>query len=336
MRKRKEKRIPERKEGERERERGEEETEREKLTRPRSWDDLYNTEIANHASNPADEGTVWFDDADAEMQMVDFLGSHAYGLGKGGYEAEGDEDDGLYRIDGSTASIIDLGCGNGSLLFALRDAGWAGRLLGVDYSERSIALARQIQGARAAGLGDEDDDEDDEYESREEREEEGKEEEEDEGKQEGDKDDGAGKIENTPVDFLAWDVLNGPLEKVSTCSSRDDGSAGWDIVLDKGTFDAISLSGDRDGAGRRISEGYRSRALQLLRPGGIFLITSCNWTEAELNEWFAPPAHGDGAEATEGRFYELGKVIYRTFSFGGAKGQAISTMCFRKYDLASS
>ena len=276
---------------------------------------------------------MWFDDSDAEAKMLEFLSSHAGLLSSN--DDDDDEDDpaavasdGL-RLNASTASVIDLGCGNGSLLFALRDAGWAGRLLGVDYSERSIALARQIQGARAAGLGDEDDDEDDEYESREEGE---KEEEE----QEEDKDDGAGKIENTPVDFLAWDVLNGPLEKVSTCSSRDDGSAGWDIVLDKGTFDAISLSGERDGAGRRIAEGYRSRALQLLRPGGIFLITSCNWTEAELDEWFAPPARGDGAEATEGRFYELGKVIYRTFSFGGAKGQAISTMCFRKYDLASS
>ncbi len=194
-------------------------------------------------------------------------------------------------------------------------------------------MARQIQGARAAGLGDAEEEDDDQDEEKAEE----LEKQEQEKQEAGDKGEGGdGRIENTPVDFLAWDVLNGPLEKVSTCSSRDDGSAGWDVVLDKGTFDAISLSGERDGAGRRISEGYRPRALQLLRPGGIFLITSCNWTEAELEEWFAPPAHGDGAEAAKGRFALVGKVHYRTFSFGGVKGQTISTLCFRKERLASS
>jgi hypothetical protein len=101
------------------------------------------------------------------------------------------------------------------------------------------------------------------------------------------------------------------------------------VVLDKGTFDAVSLSGERDGQGRRICEGYGERVLQLLRPGGIFLVTSCNWTEAELAGWFlGDPAEQPGEQGW--RFAQVGKVEYPSFSFGGVKGQTISTLCFRK------
>jgi len=41
-------------------------------------------------------------------------------------------------------TFLDVGTGNGHLLFALRDAGWEGYMLGVDYSAASIRLARQI------------------------------------------------------------------------------------------------------------------------------------------------------------------------------------------------
>lgn len=105
------------------------------------------------------------------------------------------------------------------------------------------------------------------------------------------------------------------------------------MVLDKGTFDAISLSDERDAAsGRRIVEGYQARALRLVRPGGLLLITSCNWTEAELKTWFEGEGEGEGAEGggDDGRFVQAGRVKYPSFSFGGVKGQTISTLCFRK------
>ncbi|KXX73629.1 Protein-lysine N-methyltransferase EFM4 [Madurella mycetomatis] len=255
------------------------------------WDKLYTAELSNHADNPADEGTVWFDDADAERKMVEFLEERA-------------SSPAALALDRETARVLDLGCGNGSLLFALRErAGWKGRLLGVDYSERSVQLARQVGAAR--GMGE--------------------------------------------VEFKVWDVLGGELADVAaemspseTAAAAQEGRGkgatktaaataagpGWDLVLDKGTFDAVSLSGERDARGRRICEGYAERVLQLLRAGGIFLVTSCNWTEKELREWFE-----GGTVATQGvrlRLRLAGRIEYPSFSFGGVKGQTTSTLCFEK------
>ncbi|KAH6849942.1 S-adenosyl-L-methionine-dependent methyltransferase, partial [Chaetomium sp. MPI-CAGE-AT-0009] len=234
------------------------------------WDTLYTQELSNHAADPRDEGTVWFDDADAQAKMVAYLDEHIQEQ---------------YGHDPLGAAVLDLGCGNGSLLFALRDEGWAGRLLGVDYSARSVELARRV---------------------------------------------GVSRREGKEVEFKVWDVLNGPLSEVEAAAgstATGEAAAGWDVVLDKGTFDAVSLSGERDGQGRRICEGYGERVLQLLRTGGIFLVTSCNWTEAELRDWFETKTQPTEAGA---RLRVAGRIEYPSFSFGGAKGQAISTLCFEK------
>jgi EEF1A lysine methyltransferase 2 len=46
----------------------------------------------------------------------------------------------------------------------------------------------------------------------------------------------------------------------------------WDLLLDKGTFDAIALA-VKDNTGQSPSELYPARVSRLLRPGGLFLIT---------------------------------------------------------------
>lgn len=112
------------------------------------------------------------------------------------------------------------------------------------------------------------------------------------------------------VEFELWDIMG-------------DGNT-WlrgvfDVVLDKGTFDAVSLSAEENGDGMRICEGYRVKVEEMIKPGGRFLITSCNWTEKELGEWF-------GA----GKLVLEGKVEYPTFSFGGMKGQSVYSVCFRR------
>jgi SAM-dependent methyltransferase len=211
--------------------------------------------------------------------------------------------------------VLDLGCGNGSLLFALRDAGWEGRLLGVDYSERSVELARRVGVSRGV-LREE-----------------------------------GGEAEERAVEFRVWDVLHGSLDEVRATTPPPPASeiqekgeaageekgngaaaaaaaAGWDIVLDKGTFDAVSLSGERDAQGRRICEGYGERVLQLLRTGGIFVVTSCNWTEKELRNWFE--AKTEALPVTGAKLRLAGRIEYPSFSFGGVKGQTISTLCFEK------
>ncbi|KAG5924247.1 hypothetical protein E4U61_001095 [Claviceps capensis] len=248
------------------------------------WNALYTRELTNHASNTTDIGTVWFDDSDAEAKMVHFLNQLP------------DQHDGIFSK--AITSFLDLGCGNGSMLFTLRENGWSGQALGVDYSPQSVQLARQVCVAKVEEIAQ------------------------------------SGGEVFPPVRFAEWDIMNGSYETVRAheTGSESENYRAWDIVLDKGTFDAVSLSEERTESGRRLCEVYPERVLPLLRKGGLFLITSCNWTEDELTKWFAVGSRDgeDGASREEGRFVPAGRVQYRTFSFGGVKGQTISTLCFRK------
>ncbi|EKD20196.1 S-adenosylmethionine-dependent methyltransferase [Drepanopeziza brunnea f. sp. 'multigermtubi' MB_m1] len=282
------------------------------------WDNLYTTEMANHAQDPSDEGTVWFDDSGAEAKMLSFLRRKVVKekllLGE--------------EVTESNCSFLDLGTGNGHLLFALRGdgvgdsdgdggsidsegesepersggggrelegggdgegealEGWGGRMLGVDYSARSVEFAKRI--ARDKGYGE-------------------------------------GSEPRKEVEFLKWDIMS---EDPSPGVLSGEQARGWDVVLDKGTFDAISLSEGRDECGRRVCEGYCGRVVPLIREGGVLLVTSCNWTEEELERWFVGPGAGGGGGG--GQLEVLDRIEYRSFSFGGKKGQTISSVCFRK------
>lgn len=55
--------------------------------------------------------------------------------------------------------------------------------------------------------------------------------------------------------------------------------SGFHVCIDKGTFDAISLS--PDGALEKRKQ-YVNSLSRVLEANGFFLITSCNWTEEEL------------------------------------------------------
>ena len=112
------------------------------------------------------------------------------------------------------------------------------------------------------------------------------------------------------VAFKIWDVLN---DRDKDGDGQDIGQ--WNVVLDKGTFDAVSLSGIPN-----IEEQYVQNVKRLVAQGGILLVTSCNWTEAELKKWFL---NNDDLE------YH-GRVAYPSFKFGGATGQSISSICFRR------
>uniref|UniRef100_A0A8C9EJ07 Methyltransferase domain-containing protein n=1 Tax=Pavo cristatus TaxID=9049 RepID=A0A8C9EJ07_PAVCR len=54
---------------------------------------------------------------------------------------------------------------------------------------------------------------------------------------------------------------------------------GFQICIDKGTFDAVSLNPD-NAVGKR--KQYVRSLCSVLKPEGFFLITSCNWTKEEL------------------------------------------------------
>jgi EEF1A lysine methyltransferase 2 len=57
----------------------------------------------------------------------------------------------------------------------------------------------------------------------------------------------------------------------------------YDVCIDKGTYDAISLNPDNSLVQR---QKYKQSIGQLVKPFGLFIITSCNWTESELVDYF--------------------------------------------------
>jgi hypothetical protein len=67
---------------------------------------------------------------------------------------------------------------------------------------------------------------------------------------------------------------------------------------------------------------YPARIAALTKSnGGIFLITSCNFTEEELKKRFVTP---------ETNFEYLENIPRQTFEFGGSVGQTIVTVAFEK------
>ena len=73
------------------------------------------------------------------------------------------------------------------------------------------------------------------------------------------------------------------------CCTDDDTSSRhcladqYDIVLDKGTYDAICMSPDDT---QKQRQKYQQAVSRLVHCGGLFIITSCNWTQAELLQQF--------------------------------------------------
>lgn len=218
-----------------------------KLGTRQYWDDLYSLERKNFKTNSEDTGECWFDDNDAELRMVDFL----------------TENIGQYSI-AEDASIIDLGTGNGHLLFELNDNDFNGPMLGVDYAEQSVKFAKEI--AKEVNRAD-------------------------------------------TIQFAQADIFSDAWQPGQ-----------FDIVLDKGTLDAIALSGlkTKDGS-QSIVHIYSTVIEKILKPQGVFLITSCNFTEDELTKII---------ETNKLKVWE--KITYPSFEFGGVKGTTICSIAFVK------
>ncbi|XP_051883467.1 EEF1A lysine methyltransferase 2 [Pristis pectinata] len=89
----------------------------------------------------------------------------------------------------------------------------------------------------------------------------------------------------------------------------------YEICIDKGTFDAISLSFDHPGEKLRR---YHQSLLNVLKNGGLFLITSCNWTKQELVNHF-----NEGLELLE-------ELPTPKFHFGGKTGSSVTVLVFKR------
>ncbi|XP_069836184.1 EEF1A lysine methyltransferase 2 isoform X2 [Dendropsophus ebraccatus] len=89
----------------------------------------------------------------------------------------------------------------------------------------------------------------------------------------------------------------------------------YDIGLDKGTFDAVSLDPNGSEGKRRQ---YIQSLCQILKPNGIFIITSCNWTKDELLQQFS------------NEFEVTDELPTPSFSFGGQSGRSVTALVFRR------
>ncbi|KAJ2330743.1 Protein-lysine N-methyltransferase efm4 [Coemansia sp. RSA 2681] len=119
------------------------------------------------------------------------------------------------------------------------------------------------------------------------------------------------------ITFAEQDFLSAA--EVSSIAGEDK----FDVVLDKGTYDAICLKPKDSGADvdQQAIDTYPVSVVGSLKDSGVFLITSCNWTEDELVVRFA-------------RHLEcVGRVKHRSFMFGGAVGQTVATVAFKKRSL---
>ncbi|KAK9460494.1 methyltransferase domain-containing protein [Lipomyces oligophaga] len=233
-----------------------------KLGTKQYWNDFYNVEQTNFADNSDDEGEIWFADSDAEDKIVDFIIDHT----------SSNEISDEFPFSKTTTTAIDLGTGNGHLLFRVRsECGMANRLCGVDYSETSVEFAIQILKKKVS----------------------------------------SGEIDNPNgnIVFECSNFLTLPAESENQ---------GWDLVLDKGTLDAIALSQDIVKDGMTGVELYPLAVRdKLVRIGGIILITSCNFTEQELIKLMTVSG------------LSVWKTIkYPVYEFGGIKGQSISSVAF--------
>lgn len=237
-----------------------------------SWDELYDRELRNHADDGDDEGTVWFDESNAERVVLKQLDKLVYaGLLARGHGTEESE------AAVQPSRFLDLGTGNGHMLFELREEDsegkrWCGEMIGVDYSEASVQLARRIATQKVSG-------------------------------------DNAAFQQ---IRFECWDLLSSP--------PGDWLADGFDVVLDKGTFDAISLM-EQLGGSPHPCETYRDKVTSLMKPGSFLFVTSCNWTKDELVGWLV-----NG----RGELIIFDEAKYPTFQFGGRTGQSVVTVIFQR------
>ncbi|KAI8980314.1 S-adenosyl-L-methionine-dependent methyltransferase, partial [Pilobolus umbonatus] len=104
------------------------------------------------------------------------------------------------------------------------------------------------------------------------------------------------------------------------------------VVMDKGTYDAISLHPDQVAAKKSGEEGPRERYVsavrELIDSEGLFLITSCNWTKEELIENFKPCKFFYCVCVCVCDFKYHSSVKYPIFQFGGHSGSKICTVAF--------
>ncbi|RNA19194.1 hypothetical protein BpHYR1_000249 [Brachionus plicatilis] len=200
------------------------------------WERAYEQELENF-NQFGDEGEIWFG-AQTAKRVINWLTNK--------------------QLDRGNTRCIDIGCGNGFSCCMMAEAGFR-QIVGVDYSEKAINLAKSIAESKKLS-----------------------------------------------IEYKVTDVLD-------SNAKYDDQ---FDVAIDKGTYDAISLCPD-DPKNKRFL--YKDYLKKILNQNAFFVITSCNWTSKELQEFFS--------ENKDFKFVEEIKAS-SSFSFGGSTGSTTSTLVF--------
>ncbi|OMJ19633.1 Protein-lysine N-methyltransferase mettl10 [Smittium culicis] len=161
--------------------------------------------------------------------------------------------------------------------------------------------------------------------------------------------------EENEINFIQSDILLetaasdifASLKELNGSKGNESSIDNFDLVLDKGTFDAICLAPEQPTATsptaaevaetnsdktetekhKRVDLEARKKYLRSVRDlmdaeRSVFLITSCNWTEDELVSMFG--SYG---------FDFFGRIKHRSFTFGGVKGSTVSSVAFKLKSL---
>ncbi|XP_044270762.1 EEF1A lysine methyltransferase 2 [Tribolium madens] len=100
----------------------------------------------------------------------------------------------------------------------------------------------------------------------------------------------------------------------SECDILEKLDGQFDIIHDKGTYDAISLNANITEFRGKYLENMHKALVQ----NGFFIITSCNWTKDELNEHF------------KNHFDCVDNIPTPQFQFGGKTGNTVTSLVYKK------
>lgn len=229
-----------------------------------SWNNFYKKEQDNFNENEEDTGECWFDDSDAESKMIQFI-----------IDKLNEEEFPEQISSQSVVRFLDLGTGNGHLLFQLLEdinEEYEGdktfEYTGIDYSPDSVKFASGVAKRKYSEL---------------------------------------------KVNFEQVDLLQ------ESCSFLQNK---FDILLDKGTLDAIALNQEPlvDFNGKIGMDVYASQVEKMMVQGSILLITSCNFTKDELIKIITKDTNLEVWD----------EINYPSFQFGGVKGSTVVSIAFVK------
>ncbi|XP_075894482.1 EEF1A lysine methyltransferase 2 isoform X2 [Nelusetta ayraudi] len=112
----------------------------------------------------------------------------------------------------------------------------------------------------------------------------------------------------------AEDITDVILKEIDFLHSQGE-LRGFDVCIDKGTFDAISLNPDNSKEGKTR---YVQTLKDALKDRGFFSITSCNWTKEQLLDRFS-----EGFEFVQ-------QLPTPSLQFGGRTGNVVTALIFQR------